>query len=161
MAFWSAQNDSFMDSDRWGGTACGVLTAASRPRVLMLEQALRLQDSRVRWQKVASSESNYKSLVLRVKTSTPALPGNRPRTPGSCYSPLKMERVRLLPDFSLSSFPLKVTSSNFISFFVNLKMKGPAWAVWAMQCVPLHSRWETQTCCLNARQPHSEAQRRE
>lgn len=124
------------------------------------EQALRLEDSRVRWQKVASSESNYESLAIRVDTSSLALPGNRPRAPGSCYSPWKMERFRLLPDFSLSSFPLKVTSSNFISFFVNLTVKGPAWAVWAMQCAPLRSRWETHTCFLNAPQPHSEAQRR-
>lgn len=57
---------------------------------------------------------------------------------------------------SVCLLSLKVTSSDFILSFVNLKTKGPAWAVWEMQCAPC-SRWATRQCFLNVLQPPSEA----
>lgn len=111
-----------------------------------------LHASSVRWKKVSGPNSNYKWLALGVKTSSPLFLKN---------SLLKTEPLRCLHDLSLFSFPLKVTSSNFILFLVNLKMKGPAWAVWEKPCAPLHSRWAAHKCFLNVPQTRSEAERRE
>lgn len=111
-----------------------------------------LHASSVRWKKVSGPDSNYKWLALGVKTSSLLFLKN---------SLLKTEPLRCLHDLSLFSFPLKVTSSNFILFSVNLKMKGPAWAVWEKPCAPLHSRWAAHKCFLNVPQTCSEAERRE
>lgn len=66
-----------------------------------------------RWKKVSGPDSNYKWLALGVKTSSLLFLKNS----------LLTEPLRCLRDLSLFSFPLKVTSSNFILFLVNLKMK--------------------------------------
>lgn len=84
-----------------------------------------LHASRISWEKVSGSDNNYKSLSLGVQTSWLAVPKNRLLwTPVSRDFLLKIELLRWLYDLSLFSSPLKMTSSNFILFLVNLKMKG-------------------------------------
>lgn len=97
------------------------------------------------------------------KNSSLGVPKKRlPHTPFSGYSPKMIEWFRLLPNLSLFSFPLK-GSSNFILFFVNLKMKGPAWTVWEMWSVCLCIQGEQHIniflMCFRHVQRHKEGTR--